>query len=166
MVRGKPKRIAEPPAWMVEGAIVDYHSIIGGPITQPGMVVRAGPQLMCGHWSVWLKGKAGSVAVEACTAPPYDLAWDRAIIDAAREGATDWDELALGEEYDFGEASRGKPNGALVHDVLTEPIEGAPMFERCRPVHAAFVIAAWNRWPAAVREIERLRAELEELRRG
>ncbi len=55
------------PAWLVVGTVVDYHSIIGGPVTQPGMVVRHGPQMMCGSWVVWLTGKAGCVAVDACT---------------------------------------------------------------------------------------------------
>lgn len=54
-------------SWVAVGARVDYHSIIGGPITQRDLVVRAGPQWMGGSWVVWLTGKAGCVAVEACT---------------------------------------------------------------------------------------------------
>jgi hypothetical protein len=50
-----------------EGAIVDYCAIIGREPTQRGMVVRVGPQqLPSGQWVLWLKGKAGCVAVEAC----------------------------------------------------------------------------------------------------
>lgn len=56
-----------PPAWPSVGDHVDYHSIIGGPVTQHDLVVRSGPQLMGRSWVVWLTGKAGCVAVEACS---------------------------------------------------------------------------------------------------
>ena len=64
MRRKQPKA---PHAWIKIGARVDYHARIGGPVTQAGLVVRAGPELMCGHWSVWLEGKSGSVACDALT---------------------------------------------------------------------------------------------------
>ncbi len=151
---------------MVDGAIVDYHSVIGREVTHPGMTMVGEPwQLGDGQWVVKLKGKPGGVAIEACSPPPYDVESDRSIIKATRRYGEDFP-LALGEGYDFGQACLGKPNGATVHDVLTEPVDGAPMFERCLPQHAAFVIAAWVRWPAALREIERLRAEIKEVRRG
>lgn len=58
------------PRWLKVGDVVDYHAMIGGPVTQAGMVVRAGPQLLMGHtWVVWLHGKAGCVAVDAVTKP-------------------------------------------------------------------------------------------------
>jgi hypothetical protein len=49
--------------------MVDYHAVIGGPITQYSMHVRTGPRQLSdgGAWVVWLDGKAGCVAVEACT---------------------------------------------------------------------------------------------------
>lgn len=56
-----------PPAWIKPGVRVDYHSIIGGPVTLAGAAVRSGPHRMGDHWSVWLEGKAGGVDVEACT---------------------------------------------------------------------------------------------------
>ena len=63
-------RDGKPPAWLVVGATVDYCSIIGEPPTEHGLIVRAGPQRMAsGHWVVWLRGKAGCVAVEACQRP-------------------------------------------------------------------------------------------------
>lgn len=61
------RRTKKPPAWLKPGVRVDYHSIIGGPVTLANAVVRDGPCLMCDHWSVWLEGKSGSVAVEAVT---------------------------------------------------------------------------------------------------
>jgi hypothetical protein len=65
--RRRSRRPADPPAWLVVGAVVDYCSIIGGSPTAFGLVVRAGPELMGGHsWVVWLAGKSGCVACEAC----------------------------------------------------------------------------------------------------
>jgi hypothetical protein len=71
-VRRSPVRGAEhkrPQPWLVDGAMVDYHAVIGGPITQYSMHVRTGPRQLSdgGAWVVWLDGKAGCVAVEACT---------------------------------------------------------------------------------------------------
>lgn len=60
-------RCHAPPAWLVEGALVDYCPILGEPPKHFGMVVRTGPyQLESGRWVVWLEGKPGCVAVEAC----------------------------------------------------------------------------------------------------
>ena len=62
------KRKPTPPSWLIEGIVVDYHSVIGEPATQFNLRVRVGPQqLDSGHWVVWLEGKAGCVYVEACT---------------------------------------------------------------------------------------------------
>ena len=55
------------PQWPRIGELVNYHSVIGGEATEFNMEVWAGPQLMCGSWVVWLKGKSGCVAVEALT---------------------------------------------------------------------------------------------------
>jgi len=64
----KRRRKEAPPEWLRVGSGVDYHSIIGGPVTQAGLVVRDGPrQLSAGDWVVWLEGKGGCVAVEAVT---------------------------------------------------------------------------------------------------
>jgi hypothetical protein len=55
------------PPWLVVGARVDYCSVIGQPATEFNMVVKAAPeQLASGLWVVWIEGKAGCVAVEAC----------------------------------------------------------------------------------------------------
>jgi hypothetical protein len=59
------------PEWIKPGMLVDYHSVIGGPVTQKGMIVIHGPSEMCDHWVVWLKGKSGCVNVEACTPEEY-----------------------------------------------------------------------------------------------
>jgi hypothetical protein len=63
MRKPKPK-----PGWIKVGDVVDYHSIIGGPVTHPGLKVLNGPELLGGHpWVVWLEGHRGCVAVDACT---------------------------------------------------------------------------------------------------
>jgi hypothetical protein len=49
------------------GDRVDYHSIIGGPVTLRDAIVRAGPSWMSDHWSVWITGMVGSVCVDALT---------------------------------------------------------------------------------------------------
>jgi len=63
----RPSRAKKPPAWLKPGARVDYHAIIGGPVTLANAVVRMGPYRICDHWSVWLEGKPGGVCVEAVT---------------------------------------------------------------------------------------------------
>lgn len=58
------------PSWLKPGVKVDYHSIIGGPVTAPSLEVVAGPQELGGPggtWCVWLDGKSGCVSVEAVT---------------------------------------------------------------------------------------------------
>jgi hypothetical protein len=58
-------------SWMQVGIMVDYHSIIGGPVTSTH-VVRSGPELLGGHtWVLRLEGKSGCVACEACT--PHEV---------------------------------------------------------------------------------------------
>jgi len=55
--------------WLQVGTVVDYHSIIGGPITKSAMVVREPAQrLPGGQWVCWLRGKAGCVSCDAVTA--------------------------------------------------------------------------------------------------
>lgn len=54
--------------WIQAGVVVDYHSIIGGPVTRAEMVVREPAQrLPSGQWVCWLSGKAGCVACESVT---------------------------------------------------------------------------------------------------
>ena len=55
-------------AWIQIGTIVDYHAIIGGPITKAAMVVREpAQQLPGGQWVCWLRGKAGCVSCDSVT---------------------------------------------------------------------------------------------------
>lgn len=55
-------------SWIQVGTIVDYHSIIGGPITKAAMVVREPAQRLAGgQWVCWLRGKAGCVLCDAVT---------------------------------------------------------------------------------------------------
>ena len=61
-------KLGPKPTWIHTGVEVDYHEIIGGPITKPKMIVNQGPVEMCGTWVVWLQGNSGCVAVSACTA--------------------------------------------------------------------------------------------------
>lgn len=67
MRRGrKIKAYADPPSWLVPGALVDYYSISGEPPTKTGVRVRSEPwQLGHGQWVVKIDGVAGGVAVEA-----------------------------------------------------------------------------------------------------
>lgn len=70
MTRSQRQRMVEDAlVWVRPEVLVDYHSVIGGPVTQGGLVVRAGPvRDAAGQWVCWLTGKSGSVAVEALTA--------------------------------------------------------------------------------------------------
>jgi hypothetical protein len=62
------RRLTLPPNWIRPGARADYHSVIGGPVTKPGLTVVSDPQLLGGHtWVVWLDGVRGCVAIEAIT---------------------------------------------------------------------------------------------------
>ena len=64
----RAKKPGKQPTWPKVGDLVDYHSVIGGPVTQAGLIVREPVQLLGGHsWVVWLAGKAGCVFVEALT---------------------------------------------------------------------------------------------------
>ena len=65
------KRTAKKPINIHKGDWIDYHEIIGGPVTQPRMQVISDPVMMCGTWVVWLHGKSGCVSTEACT--PHNL---------------------------------------------------------------------------------------------
>jgi hypothetical protein len=154
---------ASPPAWLVVGAIVDYHGRIGGPITRSGLEVVAKPwQLGDGTWVVKLQGLPGGVSIEAVTIAPVDVAGSRAAIAKAEaETGYGW---VLGKPYSTSSMSE-IPN---VVDVLSEP-DGAEILEKCMPEAAAFAVAAFNPktgWLAALNEIERLRAEIERLRKG
>lgn len=55
-----------PPAWLRPGALVDYRSIISGPVTHSAGKVLSEPwQLGHGDWVVSIEGVSGGVAVEA-----------------------------------------------------------------------------------------------------
>lgn len=58
------KRTQRVPAWLKEGVLVDYHSIVGGPVTQSAMRVRYVGIL--GNSAVaWLENKVGCVYVDS-----------------------------------------------------------------------------------------------------
>lgn len=68
MKRQGPKLFKECPTWLVVGAKVDYHAMIGREVTQPGMTVTVVQQQETPtRWVAWLDGKAGYVAAEALT---------------------------------------------------------------------------------------------------
>lgn len=47
---------------------VDYHGIIGGPVTKPNLVVRCDPYIDCaGQEVVFVSGVSGCVSVKALT---------------------------------------------------------------------------------------------------
>jgi hypothetical protein len=51
------------------GDVVDYHGVIGGEVTDPGLVILDGPFEMCGTRCWTLKGKRGVVAEAALSRP-------------------------------------------------------------------------------------------------
>lgn len=53
--------------WVRVGDVVDFRAVRSGPVTERGLIVREGPELVCGVWVVWLHGKSGCVAVDCCT---------------------------------------------------------------------------------------------------
>ncbi len=58
--------------WIKGGEKVNYHSIIGGEVTTPGLEVKAGPQELgegSGNWVVWLTEKSGAVSCDVVS--PY-----------------------------------------------------------------------------------------------
>lgn len=67
------RMLADALLWLMPGVVVDYHSIIGGPVTEAGLAVLGKPFILGGHSAVVaLKGKSGVVAVEAVT-PALDI---------------------------------------------------------------------------------------------
>lgn len=57
-----------PSHWMPrKGDRVDYHSLIGGPVTSSDHVVRAVETSHSGYAVAWLTNKAGCVAADALT---------------------------------------------------------------------------------------------------
>ena len=58
----------EPPGWLRNGAVVDFHSIIGRGVTHPGCIVREDPfQASDGTWVCFVDKIRGYVAIEALT---------------------------------------------------------------------------------------------------
>ena len=54
--------------WLQVGTVVDYHAILGGPITKAAMVVSEPAQRLAGgQWVCWLRGKAGCVSCDSVT---------------------------------------------------------------------------------------------------
>jgi len=52
------------------GAIVNYHSEIGGPVTMSDCKIRSGPwQLGSGQWVIKITGIAGGVSLDALSFP-------------------------------------------------------------------------------------------------
>lgn len=58
----------KPAKWMKDGALVDYHSVIGEPATVLGRKIIGEPwQLGHGAWVVKIEGVSGGVSVDAIT---------------------------------------------------------------------------------------------------
>lgn len=69
-MKNEPKHWIELPAWLKPGALVDYHSTIGGPVTSTDHTVESVEQQPSyagrpGAWVVFISGKRGWVAAEA-----------------------------------------------------------------------------------------------------
>ena len=55
------------------GAMVDYHSEIGGPVTKRNCRIRSGPwKLGSGAWVIKITGVAGGVSLDALTIPQME----------------------------------------------------------------------------------------------
>lgn len=52
------------------GMVVDYHSMIDGPITKFNCVVESKPWDLCGEWVVLISGMSGGVSLEALSVNP------------------------------------------------------------------------------------------------
>jgi hypothetical protein len=62
------KENQRPSFWMPRtGDIVDYHSIVGGPISSHGHTVTSVGELPSGSAVAWISGKSGCVSVDALT---------------------------------------------------------------------------------------------------
>lgn len=62
----RPRRGAEPPTWLKPGALVDFRSIISGPVTHHCRKVSSEPwRLGSGDWVVSIEDVSGGVAIEA-----------------------------------------------------------------------------------------------------
>jgi len=66
----RPKRTQTCPFKI--GDRVDYHSIIGGPVTIANTAVESEPWDLCGSLVVKIEGKAGGVDIDALT-PVQDV---------------------------------------------------------------------------------------------
>ena len=63
-------RNRKPKAWMIDGALADYHSMIGQEVTKPGVTLRGAPfKAASGHWVVFVTGVSGYVSIDALS--PY-----------------------------------------------------------------------------------------------
>jgi hypothetical protein len=53
---------------MKQGDKVDYHSIIGGPVTKPGLVMKSDPfKASSGDMVAFVEGVSGYVSMDALT---------------------------------------------------------------------------------------------------
>lgn len=66
MASRRPRRLPAPPPWLKPGALVDFRSIISGPVTHPNRRVLSEPwQLGSGDWVVSIEDVRRGVAIEA-----------------------------------------------------------------------------------------------------
>lgn len=64
--RARESVVYTPPSWLVKGAIVNYHSIIGQEVTKPDCIVTADPWNQPGSgWVTLIDKQRGWVACEA-----------------------------------------------------------------------------------------------------
>lgn len=62
------QKFTTPPPWLKIGVEVDYHAIIGGPVTLAKTRVRSDPwQLGHGEWVVLIEDHPGGVSLDAIT---------------------------------------------------------------------------------------------------
>lgn len=55
------KQVPDPPAPFAIGTRVNYHAVVGGPVTLPDTVITGGPYKRSDHTSWRIEGKPGTI---------------------------------------------------------------------------------------------------------
>lgn len=55
-----------------KGMKVDFHSIIGGPVTEPDCIITVEPWMMCGTWVCMINKRQSCVSCDALSLAKKD----------------------------------------------------------------------------------------------
>jgi hypothetical protein len=86
----RTRTLLQPPAWLVPNVMVDYHAVIGGPVTEAGLKVESLRQISTGAWVALLwpepeqRAKLGAIPIETlsphgndtCPGCAVEYSWD------------------------------------------------------------------------------------------